>query len=403
MSAPPALAGIVVLDLTQIYNGPYCTFMMARAGATVIKIEPPQGEHLRKRERSPGVTMPFAALNGGKRAITLNLKSPAARDVFRQLVGKADVVVENFAPGVMQRLGLGEAALRELNPRLVYASGSGYGTSGPYRDYPAMDLTMQAMSGVMSVTGTPDAPPVKAGPAICDFFGGAHLYGAIVTALLRRAATGQGSTVEVAMLDSVYPTLVSNLGLHREGETHAVRTGNRHGGLSIAPYNVYPASDGYFAILSINEKHWKGVVQALELGDLADDPRFSSSAARIRNMDEVDRVVSERTATQTRAALSARLIAARVPCAPVQELHEVVVDPHLHATGMIRWIDHPEYGRTLVHDSPIVFSDLPRGDLPPSPRLGEHNREVLGEFLGVDAESFGALEHQGAFSATPEE
>ncbi len=400
---PAALDGVVVLDLTQIYNGPYATFMMARAGATVIKIEPPQGEHLRKRERSKGVTVPFAALNGGKRAITLNLKSEAAREIFLGLVANADVVVENFAPGVMERLGLGAATLQAINPRLVYASGSGYGTRGPYRDYPAMDLTMQAMSGVMSVTGMPDSPPVKAGPAICDFFGGAHLYGAIVTALLRRATTGQGSIVEVAMLDSVYPTLVSNLGLMPEGSTEVVRTGNRHGGLSIAPYNVYPASDGYIAILSINEKHWKGVIQALELGELASDPRFADSTARIRNMDAVDQMVSDRSMHQTRAALSAKFIAARVPCAPVQDLNEVIADPHLHATGMIRWIDHPEYGRTLVHDSPIVFSDLPREDFAPSPRLGEHNRAVLDEFLGLGSDAYELLARRGAFALASDE
>jgi len=399
MNTPRALEGFVVLDLTQIYNGPYATFLMARAGADVIKIEPPQGEHLRKRQRSPGVTMPFAALNGGKRAITLNLKSAAAREVFLKLVDKADVVVENFAPGVMDRLGLGASVLRARNPRLVVASGSGYGTRGPYRDYPAMDLTMQAMSGVISVTGDPSAPPVKAGPAICDFFGGAHLYGAIVTALLRRARTGEGSVVEVAMFDSVYPTLVSNLGLHLEEPMPVVRAGNRHGGLSIAPYNVYPASDGYLAILSINEKHWKGVVKALGMQALVDDPRFADSAARIRHMDDVDREVGARTARRTRADLFQALVEARVPCAPVQDLNEVIRDPHLHATGMIRWIDHPEFGRTLVHDSPIVFEDQPRDAFSPSPALGQHNREVLSGLAGVDDAGFAALAAQGAFEA----
>jgi CoA:oxalate CoA-transferase len=241
--APTALplpfAGLVVLDLTQIYNGPYATFLLAQAGATVVKVEPPAGEHLRARRRARGVTEPFAVLNANKRSVALDLKNPAGIEVFLELASKADVVVENFAPGVMDRLGLGDAQLRARNPRLIIASGSGYGSRGPYRDYPAMDVTVQAMTGVLAVTGFPEGGPVKAGPAVSDFFGGVHLYGAIVTALYRRALTGVGSSVEVAMMSAVYPSLLSNLGLAREGAKATRRTGNRQGGLNMAPYNVY--------------------------------------------------------------------------------------------------------------------------------------------------------------------
>jgi len=201
-------------------------------------------------------------------------------------VKRADVVLENFAPGAMDRLGCGWSKLREVNPRLIYAQGSGYGQSGPYRDYPAMDLTVQAMAGVMSVTGYADRPPVKAGPAICDFFGGVHLFGAVMTALYEREKTGVGRAVDVSMQEAVYASLSSNLGLYYgSGGDVPMRTGNRHGGLAEAPYNVYPTQDGYIAIICVGETHWKSLIQAMERPELADDPRFASlewTFARIR-------------------------------------------------------------------------------------------------------------------------
>lgn len=392
------LSGIVVLDLTQIYNGPYATFLLAMAGATVIKVEPPDGEHLRKRTRSDGVTEPFAVLNGNKQCITLNLRQAAGRRVLLELAKTADVVVENYAPGVMDRLGLGEDVLRSSNPSLVIASGSGYGSKGPYRSYPAMDVTMQAMSGVMSVTGMPDGMPVKAGPAICDFFGGIHLYGAIVTALYQRVVTGKASTVEVSMLSAVFPSLLSNLGLHKAGDRGNKRTGNRHGGLSIAPYNVYPTSDGQIAILANNDEHWRALTQALGRPHWQDDPRFATRGERVRHIDAVDQAIADVTKHHTKTALFDLLIAARVPCAPVRELDDVVNDPHLHETGMLRWIEHPAYGKVLIHGSPLVFKDQELRPYRPSHELGEDSRTVLARHLGMNDASFDELAEEGAFS-----
>ena len=190
MTAAHPLAGLTVVDLGQIYNGPYCTFLMAMAGARIIKIEAKGGENLRRRGVVGGAALPIAMLNSNKTFATLNLKNARGCELLRSMVERADVLVENFAPGVMERLGVGYELLRKVNPRLVYGSGSGYGRSGPNKDYPAMDLTVQAMAGIMNVTGFPDRPPVKAGPALCDFFGGVHLYGAIVTALYEREKTG---------------------------------------------------------------------------------------------------------------------------------------------------------------------------------------------------------------------
>jgi formyl-CoA transferase len=234
------LSGITVIDLSHVYNGPYATFLMAMAGANVIKVEPHGGEHLRSRGDMGGAALPFAMLNSNKQAVTLNLKTQRGKELLKEMVVRADILVENFAPGVMDRLGIGSATLLQINPRLIYGSSSGYGKTGPYKDYPAMDLVMQAMSGIMSITGYPDQPPVKAGAAVCDFSAGIHLYAAIMTALYQRERTGKGRVVEVAMQDASYASMASNLGmLHARGADAPSRTGNRHGGLGISPYNVW--------------------------------------------------------------------------------------------------------------------------------------------------------------------
>lgn len=378
-------SGMVVLDLTQIYNGPYATFLMARAGATVIKIEPPGGEHLRKRGDGArdAVTVPFAMLNANKQSICLDLKKPAAREVFLSLVEKADVVVENFTPSAMEKLGLGAAFLRERNPRLVYASSSGYGASGPYRDYPAMDLAVQAMAGVIGITGFADGPPVKAGPAICDFMAGVHLYGAIATALLHRERSGQGGQVEVSMMEAIYSSLASNLGSHTADDRGVKRTGNHHGGMALAPYNVYPARDGHIAIITSNDKHWDALVEALDLASMAQQPEYRTRADRARNMASLDAAIAQVTRQYGRDELLARLRLHRAPCAPVQELDDVVNDPHLLARGALRHIDHPAYGRIVVPESPLRYADMDMPAYQPSVELGHDTRQIFIDVLGL--------------------
>lgn len=396
MSQPP-LTGVVVLDLGQIYNGPYCSFLLARAGATVIKIEPPGGENMRRRAVVGGAILPFAMLNSNKRFVTLNLKSPAGRDLLYELALKADVLVENFAPGVMDRLGVGPKALMALNPRLVYGAGSGYGWSGPYRDYPAMDLTVQAMSGVMSTTGQADGPPMKAGPALCDFFGGVHLFGAIVAALFDRERTGVGRFVEVAMLDAVYPALSSSLGLwFGSGASAPQRTGNRHSGLAEAPYNVYPTNDGWLALICVTDLHWENLTAAMERPDLRQDPRLGTLKGRVANMDEVDDLVSSWTKRFGKEELFALLMRHRVPCAPVREIGEVTSDAHFHERGTLQTIEHPDLGAIPLYAGPMRFEGSEPIEIMPSRALGADTDAVLTAVLGKTEAEIRVLRDTGA-------
>jgi crotonobetainyl-CoA:carnitine CoA-transferase CaiB-like acyl-CoA transferase len=381
---PLPLDGVVVIDLGQIYNGPYATFLLAMAGARIIKIEPRDGEHLRRRGVVGGAALPFAMLNSNKQSVTLDLKSERGRELLIEMVRRGDVLVENFAPGVMERLGLGSDRLLAENPRLIYASGSGYGSTGPYRDYPAMDLTVQAMSGVMSITGFPDRPPVKAGPALCDFFAGVHLYGAVATALYERERTGKGRVVEVSMLESVYASLSSSLGMWwGSGGKAAPRTGNRHGGMAESPYNVYPTKDGYIAIICVGEIHWQNLVKVLGHPELADDTRFATLKQRVANMDAVDEIVSAFTRQFDKQELFQLLIENRVACAPVRTLDEVANDPHMHARGSLKWIDHPRYGRIVVPHSPLRFLGSELAPIEPSEDLGAANAAVFADWLGL--------------------
>lgn len=375
------LQGVVVVDLTQIYNGPYATYLLALAGATVIKIEPPGGESLRRRGVVGGAALPFAMLNGAKKSLCLDLKSELGKRALLDLVAGADVLVENFAPGAMDRLGLGYDYLKTLNPRLIYAASSGYGSTGPYRKYPAMDLTVQAISGVMETTGFPDRPPVKAGPAICDFFAGIHLHAAILTALYDRERSGEARRVEVAMQDAVFASLGSSFGLWwgSQGTQSDLpsRTGNRHGGMAEAPYNVYPATDGWVAIICVGELHWKKLVAVMERPDLLVDPRFADLKSRVANVDAVDEAVSAWTHTRTKKEIFDVLIANGVPSAPVRNLDEVVHDENMHERGALQYQDHPEYGRIIVQQTPIRFDGLEPMTIPPSHKLGEDARDVL--------------------------
>ncbi len=391
-----ALEGVTVLDLGQIYNGPYATFLMAMEGARVIKVESLTGETLRNRGRSSSAAYPFAMLNQAKESVTLNLKSAAGVGLFKRLVERADVVLENFGPDTMDRLGLGSAVLTRINPQLIYAAGSGYGRSGIHRDYLAMDITVQAMAGVMSSTGVSALPPMKAGPAIADFFGGIHLYGAVVTALLRREKTGKGAVLDVAMQDSVLPALATIFGAYyHHGREVPIRRGNLHPALTMAPYNVYETLDGHIAVICIREGHWRALVKAIGRPELLDDPRYDSMARRADSMEEVDAMVSEWTRVREKESALSVLQAAGVPSAVVRDVEELLGDPHLHARGMLRQTYHDVLGEISLPGSPVNVAFGQPDDPGPVPELGEHNRRVYGELLGLTDEEMQSLEEQG--------
>ena len=394
MRANRPLAGVTVLDLGQVYQGPYATLLMAQAGADVIKIEPPQGEPLRRRA-PPGksTTFPIAMLNSNKRAITLNLKHARGRELLFRMAEKGDVLLENFAPGVMDRLGVGWTALHEINPRLIYASGSGYGLSGPDRDNLAMDLTIQAVSGLIATTGFADGPPVKAGPAVVDFISGIHLYAAVVTALFGRAHTGQGRFVEVAMQEAAYPTMTSQLQAYFETGKPPPRQGNASHGR--VPLGVYPTKDGYVAMNIAVEEHWHNLLKAMGREELRDDPRFANNAARLKHRDEVDKTVGEWTRTLGKYEIFAIAKERRIPLAPVREVDEVMHDPGMHERGFLAEIEHDEIGRVTVPTSPLRFHGADNVPLMPSPKLGQHNAEIYGDWLGLSPAEIAELADSG--------
>ena len=393
---PYPLDGVTVLDLGHIYNGPYAGFLLAMAGARVIKIEPLRGEHLRHRGAQKAHSVPFALLNSNKECVTLNLKAPRGREIFLEMVKRADVVLENFAPDAMEKMKLGWNELKKVNPKLVYGCSSGYGRSGPRRDDLAMDLTVQAASGLMSVTGFPDSPPVKAGAAVCDFSGGIHLYAGIMTALYEAEKTGQGRMVEVSMQEAIYASLASNIGMYYTlGGKEPPRTGNQHGGLSISPYNVYPTNDGYAAINCTNDGHFYHLLDALGRPELKDNPRYATNQARAEILEEVNELVEAWTRTLNKDELLAISRKHNFPCAPVRNLDEVIHDEHLHARGMLEWVDHPVLGRIALQRSPLRFHKSGLMPIHPSEELGANNAGVYGGWLGLPAEELDRLKQEG--------
>jgi len=390
------LEGIVVLELGQVYNVPYCALLLAHLGADVIKIEPPLGEPARHRAAG-AESAPFLMLNAGKQGMRIDLKTAAGRAVFLRLVETCDVVVENYRAGTLDKLGLDYATLRSSNPALILASGRGFSSQGPYGTLAAMDLTVQAMTGVLATTGFPDQPPVKAGPAVADFLGGIHLCAGILAALLQRQQTRQGQVVEVAMQDALLPSLASNLGalIDSNGELPE-RTGNRHSGLGICPYNTYLAQDGWVAVFCSTNRHWLVLCDVLERPDLRDDPTLRDNTGRAARMDAIDAIVGGWTLSRSRAECLDRLGRAGIPAAPVLTLKEVINDPQIEASGMFQTVRHPRKGEVRVFGNPLHLSSSPPRQLEPAPALGEHTRTVLRERLHLSEQEIDRLAADGA-------
>ena len=373
-----------VLDLSHIYQGPYCATLLSYMGADVVKIEPPGGENLRHRSDG-GYPPEFQFLNPSKRDVVLDLKTDAGTSALEDLVAESDVLIENFSPGTMERLGVGYESLREHNPQLVYGHGSGYGTSGPYTEYPAMDLTIQAISGAMETTGFPGQPPVKAGPAFADFLGGIHLAAGLLGALLRRERTGEGEYVEVGMFDCIYPTLASPIAAWAREDATPPRTGNQHSGMAIVPYNAYEVEDGYVVIICMEQGQWERLAYVMGQRQLVEDERFATKSQRARHVETVDAIIEEWLEGKSRDETVELLLEADIPAAPVQTIDEVVTDEHLQERGMLNFREMPKEegeGELPLPGMPIRFDTGDDPDVTPAPRLNEHTGEVLAEVAG---------------------
>lgn len=392
-----ALEGVKVICLGQFYFAPYATMLMARMGAEVIKIEAPGGDPYR---RSPavdaeGYPIQFRFLNSGKRTIRLDLANPAGQDVLRDLVRGADVLVQNLSPGAMDRFGLGYDQLSQVNPRLIMASGTGFGSFGPYAGESAMDLTIQARTAIMSTTGFHDGVPVRTGPSVVDFMAGTHILAGVLAALFQRTSTGRGQHVEVSLQDAILPSLTSNIaGLLSENTATFERTGNRHGGMSVSPYNAYPASDGWVTVLCPTDKHWVRLCTLMNDPATA-DPRFATMPGRCDHMDEIDAIVTRWTRTRTKDDLAATLKDLKIPCAPVVTLPELLEDPHIRARGVLRTVTDDK-GSFMTLGSPLFLSDSPMVEPTRSGDLGEHTDQVLTEELGMSPDDIAKLRDAGA-------
>ena len=348
------------------------------AGARVIKIEQTRGEPLRAR----GDSISYASINSSKEAITLDLKSDEGKSMFMGLAKKSDVVLVNYAPGVPEKLGIDASSLWEVNPRLVFAHASGFGLSGPDAQQTAMDITVQAHMGPLSVTGHTDQDPVKAGVAFIDFLGGAHLYGAIVTALLDVERTGEGRLVETSMAEATYHTLCSNLlSWHQTGT--ATRTGNKHAALGVAPYDVYQCLDGHVALISVTNKHWRAVLEVIERTDLFEDARFRHNTDRAQHMQDVDDLVKGWTCSRPRSEVAERMSKAGVPIAIVRTVDEVVNDAHLIEREFLQWVTHDTLGDIPLPHSPLRFHGSRLRELEVFNPVGADNEAIYQEFMGL--------------------
>lgn len=397
------LHGLKVVELAHVMAGPTCARLLADMGAEVIKVErPPHGDDARHMappwlghlghgdDEATRESAAFVMLNHNKRSIGLDLKTEAAREVLRRLLARADVLVENFRPGALQRMGFGWAALQQLNPRLVLCSISGFGQTGPYAQRGGFDLVAQAMSGLMSVTGEgPGRPPVKPGVAISDIGAGLYATVGVLAALQERHRTGRGQRVETSLFEAAIGFTTWHSAIHAATGTSPGPLGSAHP--LDAPYQAFQAADGWVCIGAANQSNWLKLVRALDAPALGEDPRFADNPARMHNLPAlvaaIDSLVRQRTVAEWLATLEAH----GVPAGPVNDIAAMAADPQVAARGMWRELVHPVAGSTHALGCPVKFADHPQPLPTPAPRLGEHAAEVLAE-LGFASDAAAALQ-----------
>ncbi|MBI2833160.1 MAG: CoA transferase [Acidobacteria bacterium] len=399
MSSPAArtsgstpLAGTVVLDLTRVLSGPYCTMLLADMGARVIKIELP-GRGDDTRAWGPpfiqGESAYFLSINRNKESLTLDFKHPRGRELLDRLIARADVLVENFRPGTLERHALGYQDLAERWPRLVYCSISGFGQTGPKKDLPGYDAVVQAEGGLMSITGPPDGEPCRLGVAIGDLGAGMFAAQGITLALLARERTGRGQHVDIGMLDSVVSLLTYQAGIHFATGAVPVRMGNRHP--TIVPYETFSGADGELVVAVGNDEQWQRFCEATGLQDLATDVRFARNRDRVAHYDELRPLLVARFRMRPRADWIAALSEVGVPCGLVRSIDEVLTDAQVVARSMVTWIEHPAAGSIGMLGVPIKLSETPGGVRTAPPLLGQHTCDILSRDLGLSGDEIGAL------------
>jgi len=392
-----ALEGIRILDFTRMYGGPLGTMILAELGAEVIKVEVPGGGDA-IRTTAPLTqgqeSYRFVVLNRGKQGVTLNLHSEEGQRICKELIKKCDVLVENFTPGVMETYGLGYERLKSHNPRLIYASISGFGHTGPYHSQVAFDTIIQAMGGIISVTGFPDSPPTKVGPAIADFMGGIFSNIAILTALQHRNRTNEGQFIDLSMQDCIwFLTAIQFLPLYILTGREPQRLGNRQ--IEVTPFNIYKAKDGYIVIGVVTIDQWHRLLEVIGREDLKDVPEYASQATRIKYVEEIEAIVEKWTRRRTVDEMIKLLRAADLACSPVPTFGQVAEDPQLASRNMQVDVEQLISGKLRVPGSVFKMSQTPGDPTEPAPFLGQHNVEIYSKLLGYDQATIDRLQREG--------
>jgi len=394
---PPSgpLAGLTVLDLSRVLSGPYCTMLLADMGARVVKIEQPGRGDDTRAWGPPFVgteSAYFLSINRNKESVTLDFKEPRGREILDRLLERADVLVENFRPGALERLGLDYESIRQAHPRLIHCSISGFGHSGPRQHEAGYDAVIQAEGGLMSVTGDADGPPFRLGVAIADLVAGLLAAQGIALALYARERTGRGQQVDISMLDGVVSLLSYHASIYLTTGTVSRRVGNRHA--TIAPYDTFPAADGEFFLAVGNDDQFARFCRVTGLQTLVEDERFATNPARVVNASDLKARLSAVLRDRPRAHWLEALTAAGVPCGSVRDVAEVLTDPQLAARHMIEAVEHAALGPLKLLGVPITLSGTPGSVRTAPPTLGQHTDTVLGE-LGFDRDAIGRLRRDG--------
>ena len=395
---PGALSGLTIIDLTRVLAGPYCSMLLADLGANVIKVElPGTGDDSRAHmPKLKGESAYYMNLNRNKRSITLNLKSPDGKDILRDLARKADIILENYRPGIMEKLGLGYEDLKKINPGIVYGCVSGFGHFGPYKDRPGYDIIGQAMGGLMSTTGWPDGDPTRSGTAISDVMAGVSLAVGVLAAYVKKQETGQGQKVDVALVDSIVSALEIINQIYLVSGRNPQRIGNRYE--ASYPYDSFRAKDGMLVIGAGNDKLFDLLANLMGQPDLPRDERFKSNPDRVIHHAELKPIIETWLARYSTQEAVDMILAAGVPAGPINTIEQVTHDPHIAgAREMFVEIEHPIAGKMKITGNQIKLSETPVRFKAAAPLLGQHTREILSEVLGIGGDEYARLEAAGVF------